>query len=170
MYKLVVLDGREIYCDTLDELEAAATRFWSPTNGGKNGNGKSQPVMPCGPAPVRSSQWTPARFQRFVQSLNALQEKMLRALIAHPEGLPDATLRELLEIKAIDNRGFGPIIGWMAQRAKKVDLGLLDVVISHRTTLTGPIHFQASPGFVQIAKTAKWPKGELKQKTELKTR
>jgi len=138
MYR-VLFNGCEILCDTTDEAVAFCQTAPVPNhpdrNGYNNGNG----------------QWSAVKFQSFVGSLNQKQKAMLRELIRKPGGVSAFALRQALGLST--NQAFGPILSWMAQRAKKVGLTLQDVLVSQRKMANDVeiTAFRAVPSFIEVA-------------------
>ena len=139
MYR-VLFNGCEILCETTDEAVAFCQAAPHAVSEGVHlnfGNG--------------SGQWTRAKYQSFVSSLNQKQRTMLRELVRKPGGVSAFALRQTLGAKS--NQSFGPILSWMAHRAKKVGMTLQDVLVSQRKMANDVeiTAFRAVPSFIEIA-------------------
>ncbi len=149
MYKVIV-DGVEIQCDSADDAIQIASRLRAMSTGQNNGKPISLGIDGGG------SRWTENRFRTFIGGLRDLQAKLLRELIANPNGVPDATLRKTLNLKS--NKALGASMGGLSKKAKKLGIGLDDILTSGKLTLNGEevLEFKAAPAFIKIARECGW--------------
>jgi hypothetical protein len=155
MYKVIV-EGVEIHCDTTDEAFALAARLrGTETNHASttNGNGHHKPA-----AATPNSRWTASRFQNFYTSLNEKQKRLVHELVMNPDGLPQDTLIQILGVQ--NSQGFGPIVSWISNKAKKVGVSLQDVLTSEKILVNGEemTEFRGAPAFIEVAHSS----GEFK--------
>lgn len=148
MYKVIV-DGIEIHCESADEAITIAGRLRGlparkdTTNGNHVGSDTT-------------SRWTETRFRTFTTGLRELQAKMLRELVQNPDGIPDATLRRTLNLET--NKALGASMGGLSKKARKLGIGLDDVLTSEKLTLNGEevLEFKVAPAFLKMAKESGW--------------
>jgi hypothetical protein len=148
MFKVLV-NGVEIQCESVDDAIAIARRLGGgsgPAPGGTNG----------ARATDDGSRWTETRFRTFTTGLRELQAKMLRELILNPDGVPDATLRRALNLDS--NKALGASMGGLSKKAKKLGIGLDDILKSEKLMLNGEevLEFKIAPAFLKIAKASGW--------------
>lgn len=81
---------------------------------------------------------------------------MLRELILNPDGVPDATLRRALNLDS--NKALGASMGGLSKKAKKLGIGLDDILKSEKLMLNGEevLEFKIAPAFLKIAKASGW--------------
>jgi hypothetical protein len=149
MYKVFV-DGVEIQCDSADDAIQIASRLRAVSTGQNSGRPISQGSDGGG------SRWTENRFRTFIVGLRDLQAKMLRELVANPDGVPDATLRRALNLDS--NKALGASMGGLSKKAKKLGIGLDDILTSSKLVLNGEevLEFKAAPAFIKIARECSW--------------
>jgi hypothetical protein len=148
MYKVTV-EGIDIQCDSVDEAIEIANRLRG--SAGTNSDRRNgTPITDDG------SRWTDIRFRTFTNGLRELQAKMLRELIQNPDGIPDATLRRALNLES--NKALGASMAGLSKKAKKLGIGLDDVLKSEKLILNGEevLEFRIAPAFLKVAKAAGW--------------
>jgi hypothetical protein len=146
MFK-ITFHGVEIQCETADETAQIAERLAGISDESRPGARSPQPGA--------TSRWTVTRFNSFMATLADRQRKLLRDLVASPDGLTDQVLRQSLSLS--NNKAFGPLLTAISRKAKKVGMGIQDVVASEkRTHADGDdfLEFKASPAFVAVARDA----------------
>ena len=147
MFKVTV-NGVDIQCESIDDVIALANRLGSnsPGTGSPNGSRPSDD----------GSRWTETRFRTFTTGLRELQAKMLRELIQNPDGIPDATLRKALALES--NKALGASMAGLSKKAKKLGIGLDDVLKSEKLMLNGEevLEFKVAPAFLKMAKASGW--------------
>ncbi len=81
---------------------------------------------------------------------------MLRELVQNPDGIPDATLRRTLNLET--NKALGASMGGLSKKARKLGIGLDDVLTSEKLTLNGEevLEFKVAPAFLKMAKESGW--------------
>lgn len=81
---------------------------------------------------------------------------MLRELIQNPDGIPDATLRRTLNLET--NKALGASMAGLSKKAKKLGIGLDDVLKSEKLMLNGEevLEFKIAPAFLKVAKATGW--------------
>ena len=148
----IVHQGVEIYCDTVDETLEIASRLAGQSPSPKAGSPHSAQSHNSGSSVL--SRWTVSRFNAFMLQLQDQQRKLLRMLVASPDGQTDTALRQHLSLSS--NKSFGPILTGISRRAKKAGVGLTDVLTSERITVGNErvLEFKAAPAFANIAKEA----------------
>jgi hypothetical protein len=147
MYRLII-DGVEIQCEKADEAIEIASRLRGMTTGKSGHSGAHQGD--------NGSRWTENRFRTFTTGLRELQAKMLRELIENPDGVPDATLRSALGLET--NKALGASMAGLSKKAKKLGIGLDDVLKSEKLMLNGEevLEFKVSPAFLKMARDCGW--------------
>jgi hypothetical protein len=147
MFKVIV-SGVEIHCDSVDDAIAIAARLGGNQTPASSSNG----ARPSDDG----SRWTETRFRTFTTGLRELQSKMLRELIQNPDGIPDATLRKTLGLES--NKALGASMGGLSKKAKKLGIGLDDVLKSEKLILNDEevLEFKIAPAFLKMAKASGW--------------
>jgi hypothetical protein len=149
MYK-VVINGVDVWCET---PEAVLQLTDKASHAGVASRGARLGGTPAGGALV--SRWTVGRFQSFIGQLQDKQRRFLRELVASQDGLTDSALRQTLSLSS--NKAFGPILTGISRRAKKVGVGLDDVLKSEKMALQNGekfLEFKAAPAFAAVAREA----------------
>jgi hypothetical protein len=149
MYK-VVINGVDVWCETPEAVLQLTER--AGNSGGGIGVGHSAKVSHA-PSGAMGSRWTVGRFQNFIGQLQDKQRRFLRELVASQDGLTDSALRQTLSLSS--NKAFGPILTGISRRAKKVGVGLDDVLTSDKMSLQNGekfLEFKASPAFAAVAR------------------
>jgi hypothetical protein len=148
MFKVIV-NGIEIQCETVDDVAAITERFGGGAGVSRSANGGRGGADD-------GSRWTETRFRTFTTGLRELQAKMLRELIQNPDGIPDATLRRSLGIET--NKALGASMAGLSKKAKKLGIGLDDVLKSEKLILNDEdvLEFKIAPAFLRMAKASGW--------------
>lgn len=144
----VVHNGVEIYCETVDETLEIVNRLSGHVS-------TSKPPAHGTQQSAGNSRWTVSRYTAFMSQLQDQQRKLVRALIGSPiDGQTDTALRQQLGLSS--NKAFGPILTGISRKAKKVGVGLTDVLTSERIAAGNEriLEFKAAPAFVHVAKEA----------------
>ena len=147
MFK-VMYQGVEIQCETADEAVEIAGKL-------SGGHGKGSAHSHSSSQGLAGSRWTANRFQSFIGQLQDKQRRFLRELTASTDGLTDSALRQSLGLSS--NKAFGPILTGISRRAKKVGVGLDDVLKSEKMSLQNGekfLEFKAAPAFAVVAREA----------------
>src|SRR5437763_5914755 len=141
MFK-VVFEGVEIQCETADEAVEIASKL-----GSASPERKRTPHFE-----VNESRWTTHRFQSFIGQLRERQRTFLSHVVSNPDGVTDASLRQVLGLNT--NKGMGPILTGISRRAKKLGFSLEDIITSEKLNLTNGdrvLEFKANPAFAKAA-------------------
>ena len=123
----VLIKGREVIAETLDDLDALLERY--------PGSGLSDaPSDRHGSNPLNRStgegRWPASRFKDFTGRLSAPQVRMLQELVKSPHGRTARDLAQILGFK--DAKVFGPLLAAMSKHAKKTGVRIQDIMTNDR--------------------------------------
>ncbi|HEV3057063.1 MAG TPA: hypothetical protein VGY48_02395 [Vicinamibacterales bacterium] len=151
----VVINGREVTAESLDDLEALLDRFPgthstpAETHSPSHRAGKAHPDGP----------WPASRFKDFIGRLTDSQRRMLQELVKSQHGKTARDLAQILGFR--DAKVFGPVMAAMSKHAKKTGVRIQDVLTTERIDVGDhekATLFKAADSFARAAGEAGWPR------------
>lgn len=150
----VLIKGREVIAETLDDLEALLERF-----PGSHATPSEEQAVPRGRGGV-DGRWPPSRFKDFIGRLTDPQRRMLQELVKSQHGKTARDLASILGFR--DAKVFGPVMAAMSKHAKKTGVGIQDVLTTERVDVGDnekATMFKVADSFARAAGEAGWSRG-----------
>ncbi len=151
-----VIKGREVFADTLDDLEALLERYpGSSSEDASNERRTSGPSKGGG-----DGRWPASRFKDFTGRLTPPQLRMLHEIVKSQHGKTAKDLAQILGFR--DAKVFGPVMAAMSKHAKKTGVRIQDVLTTDRIDVGDGekvTQFKATESFARAASEAGWSRG-----------
>jgi hypothetical protein len=153
----VLIKGREVFAETLDDLDALLERYPGSSGSDANHDERNSSQRSKG---GQDGRWPASRFKDFISRLSAPQVRMLQELVKSPHGRTAQDLASILGFR--DAKVFGPVLAAMSKHAKKTGVRIQDVLTTDRIDLGDNekvTEFKATESFAKIAGEAGWSRG-----------
>jgi hypothetical protein len=151
----VVVKGREVIAETLDDLDALLERY--PGSSTESASSEKRPQASKGGIDGR---WPASRFKDFTGRLTPPQLRMLQEVVKSQHGKTAKDLAQILGFR--DAKVFGPVMAAMSKHAKKTGVRVQDVLVTDRIDVGDGekvTQFKATESFARAAAEAGWSRG-----------
>jgi hypothetical protein len=152
----IMINGREVFAETLDDLEALLERFPGSATGGTSSHHADVGRGVKGDA----GRWSPSRFKDFTGRLTQPQLRLLQELVKSPHGRTSRDLAQVLGFR--DAKVFGPLLAAISKHAKKTGVGIQEVLATERIDVGDnekTTQLKATDAFARAAVDAGWVRG-----------
>jgi hypothetical protein len=149
----VLIKGREVIAETLDDLEALLDRF-PGSHAAPDEHGVHRPKT------TSDGRWPASRFKDFIGRLTDPQRRLLQELVKSQHGKTARDLAQILGFR--DAKVFGPVMAAMSKHAKKTGVRIQDVLTTERVDVGDnekETMFKAADSFARAAVEAGWSRG-----------